>query len=75
MTVTSPNGVTSTFGYDGAERLQNITHQGLTQTLGSYAYILDAVGNRVSVTETLLVPGASLSTTAIAYNYDALYRL
>jgi YD repeat-containing protein len=75
LTMTLPNGVTSSFGYDSAERLSSITHQGITQALGSYAYALDAVGNRVGVTETMVVPGAGISTTAIGYNYDTLYRL
>jgi CSLREA domain-containing protein len=46
-----PNGITSTYTYDGANRLLALTHQTLTQTVASYTYTLDAVGNRVQVVE------------------------
>jgi RHS repeat-associated protein/uncharacterized repeat protein (TIGR01451 family) len=54
--VSRPNGVTSVYTYDDANRLTLLTHSTLTQTLSSYAYALDRVGNRVQVTETLAVP-------------------
>jgi YD repeat-containing protein len=72
LTVILPNGVTYSFGYDNAERLTGITHQEITQALGCYAYALDTVENQVGVTETLLVPGTGVSTTAISYGTGAV---
>jgi len=48
--------VTSTYSYDAAGRLTLLTHATLTQTLASYAYRLDGLGNRTTLTETLLIP-------------------
>jgi YD repeat-containing protein len=47
-----PNGVASGYTYDDAGRLALLTHSTLTETLASYAYALDAVGNRTVLTET-----------------------
>jgi len=65
ITVTLPNGVTSRYSYDNAGRLAVISHTTLTQTLGVYTYTLDAMGNRVQVTETLPITNTmSLALTS-----------
>jgi RHS repeat-associated protein len=68
-----PNGVVSGYDYDAAGRLTLLTHATLTETLGSYAYGLDGVGNRRVLTETLVAvldaPGAYLeSGQVVAYH-------
>ena len=53
-----PNGVVSVNGYDGAERLGALTHTARNDSLiARYEYVLDKVGNRTAVTETVLQPG------------------
>jgi RHS repeat-associated protein len=42
--------------YDIAGRLVNLTHNGSYWTLAAYTYTLDAVGNRLAVTERVLPP-------------------
>jgi YD repeat-containing protein len=64
-TLTLPNDVTSSYSYDEAGRLTLLTHNNLTETLASYDYALDNVGNRTILTETLVSvldvpPGAYL---------------
>jgi RHS repeat-associated protein len=65
--ITRPNGVTTDYGYDLAGRLTSVTHDGggLASAL-SYAYTLDAAGNRTAVTT-----GAGTES----YTLDALNRL
>ncbi len=46
QTMTRPNGVTTSDGYDAAGRLTSITHTKGAATLASFAYVLDANGNR-----------------------------
>jgi RHS repeat-associated protein len=48
--------VRSVNGYDSAGRLVNLTHSGRYWTLAAYTYTLDAVGNRLAVTERVLPP-------------------
>lgn len=48
---TLPNGVTTTLDYDAAGQLTAIQHTSLTNTLSSYTYTYDAVGNRIGVVE------------------------
>ena len=52
--LTLPNAVTSTYTYDDAGRLTLLAHTNITETLASYAYDLDNVGNRTTLTETLV---------------------
>jgi len=55
-TTTLPNGVASTYTYDNADRLLSLTHQKSGQTLASYTYTYDPVGNRIRVSELLASP-------------------
>ena len=52
--VTLPNGVASSYGYDDAGRLTLLSHHTITESLATYNYALDNVGNRTILTETLL---------------------
>lgn len=54
LTATLPNGVTTAYGYDDAERLQTITHTAASgQVLAAFGYELDALGNRTQAVEQL----------------------
>jgi YD repeat-containing protein len=65
-TIGRPNGVTSTYTYDGAGRNTGITHIKSGVTLQSFTASYDANGNRASVTHA----GGTES-----YTLDALNRL
>ena len=49
-----PNGITSDYDYNNAGRLLLLTHSTVTDTLVSYDYNLDKVGNRTVLTESLV---------------------
>jgi RHS repeat-associated protein len=67
-TVTLPNGVQSTFSYDGLNRLTSLqAASGAGQPIASFGYQLDATGNQTSVNE--------LSGRSVQWNYDGIYRL
>ncbi len=51
VTATLPNGVTTSYGYDAAQRQTSISHTLSSQTLASYTYTLDANGNRTRAVE------------------------
>jgi RHS repeat-associated protein len=57
LTTSLPNGVTSTYIYDDAGQVLNITHATATDTLSSFIYTYDNVGNRTRVEEFYLTPG------------------
>jgi YD repeat-containing protein len=64
LTITNTLGArvaTSGYVYDEAGRLDLLTHASPTQTLASYDYRLDAVGNRTALTETLIAIQSSLA--------------
>ena len=61
-TVTYPNGVQSTFGYDALNRVT-----GLSASTGSYQYQRGAVGNLTSASES--------SGRSITWSYDGINRL
>ncbi len=65
VTATLPNGVTTSYGYDAAERQTSITHTLSSQTLAAYTYTLDANGNRTRAVELVqeLTRGAGHSPT------------
>ncbi len=71
QSVTYPNGVVHTYGYDNRNRLTNLsvngTVNGAPGALASYGFTLDAAGHRTSVTE--------LSGRTVNYAYDSIYRL
>ncbi len=62
-----PNGVTISYGYDPLSRLTSIVQELGGTPLASYAYALDPVGNRLSMTE------ADGGVTQ--WSYDAADRL
>ncbi len=66
-----PNGRETGYTYDDGNRLVNLVNTDGAGVVSGYAYTLDAVGNRLQVTET--GPGNSSSVTA--YEYDLLSRL
>jgi len=67
QSVTYPNGVVLTYGYDTRNRLTNLGVTKGATTVASYAYTLDAAGHRTGVTE--------LSGRTVNYGYDSIYRL
>ena len=62
-----PNAVSSDYVYDDAGRLLLLTHDTVTETLASYSYSLDKVGNRHTLTETLIAV-ETLTVEAYAEN-------
>jgi RHS repeat-associated protein len=59
ITTTLPNGVMTIQDYDGNGRLLNLRYTDATETLlAEFSYILDNIGNRTTVTETLYYPGS-----------------
>jgi YD repeat-containing protein len=64
--MTYPNGVVTTYGYDTESRLTSIAANRSGTPITSFAYILDAVGNRTRKT--------TLDWSEF-YNYDDAYRL
>jgi RHS repeat-associated protein len=62
-----PNSITTTYAYDDINRLNNLlTQNSQTQTINSFAFAYDKVGNKTSMT--------TLSGTH-AYGYDQTYQL
>jgi len=65
--ITYPNGIHATYTYDNADRLSNIIHNSpVSGTIAAFTYTLDAVGNRLAMTDT---------NGVTTYTYDSLYRL
>lgn len=65
-----PNGVTTNYTYNTLNRLTGMVQTKGSNTLASYTYTLDAVGNRLSEQSTV----NGQSSTA-SYQYDDAYRL
>src|SRR5260370_19259338 len=65
-TVNRPGGVNTAYGYDGANRLTSVHHDGPAGALAHFDYTLDANGNRTAV--------ASAAGTE-SYTLDVLNRL
>jgi RHS repeat-associated protein len=62
-----PNGTQATYVYDDADRLLDLQHTStVSGTIAVFSYALDAVGNRLAMTDTFGVT---------SYAYDNLYRL
>ena len=55
-TTTLPNGLVSTYAFDDANRLTALSQAIGTTTYASYGYVYDNVGNRTSMSETVLQP-------------------
>jgi len=62
-----PNGVSTSYNYDGNDRLLSLTTTGPAGTLASFTYTLDDTGNRDAIT---YADGSQSS-----YEYDGAYRL
>ena len=58
-TVTRPNGVSTAYNYYDNGWLQDIFHTSGTETLASYQYQYDNVGNRVQAIENVTLPSAT----------------
>ena len=58
-----PNGVVSSYTYDSAGRLTQLTHAAGADTLSSFQYTYDPVGNRTQAIETLKSPGGGPTVT------------
>jgi len=54
-TANLPNGVASTYTYDAAGRLLALEHAKGVETLSSFQYTYDTVGNRVQVVENIVL--------------------
>ena len=63
---TLPNGVATSYQYDGLDRLTRLTHSKAGNTLADFQYQFNAVGNITQMTD-----GADVNN----YNYDPLDRL
>lgn len=66
-----PNGRETGYTYDDGNRLINLVNTDGASVVSGYEYTLDAVGNRLQVTEI----GSGNSSVATAYEYDVLNRL
>ena len=71
-TVTWPNGVVSNYAYDAASQLAGLAHKLGTNTISSFGYSYDKVGNRTAVS--VQRSGVSVQPN-LAYSYDPLYHL
>ena len=71
VNLTYPNGIKTGYSYDNGNRLTNLVNMNGNSVVSSYGYTLDALGNRLQVTET----GLNSSSLAITYGYDVLNRL
>jgi hypothetical protein len=73
-TATLPNGLVTTYPYDRAQRLTNLTNVVGSTTITSHAYTLDSEGNRTAQTE--FVSGITTgSSDSFGDTYDGLNRL
>ncbi len=72
-TVTYPNGIVATHGYDAANQVTSITYTLGQSTLGDLTYSYDAAGNRTSVGGSLARTG--LPTALASATYDAANRI
>ena len=68
--VTNPNGTTSTYDYDAADRMTDISHVGPSGTISSYRYFYDPNSNR----ERQVEQNAGRTETT-DYTYDFVNRL
>ena len=71
QTVTRPNGVLTTYGYNSAGLLNDIKHTKGSSTLAEYAYSLDSRGNATA----LLTTFSDGSKKQELYTYDGQQRL
>jgi RHS repeat-associated protein len=70
--VRMPNGIETAYTYDAANRLIRLTHlRNSIEMIGDYQFVLDGVGNRLVVTETLLPPGTGGQLGALPPTFAA----
>ena len=69
-TVTNPNGTTSTYDYDAADRMTEIAHTGPSGVVSAYHYFYDPNSNRERQVET-----NAGRTETTEYTYDFVNRL
>ena len=72
-TITLPNSIIATYGFDAADQLTSITYMNGTTTVGTLGYGYDLGGRRTSMTGTL--SGFVPPTVAPALTYDGTNRL
>jgi len=65
-----PNGIRTTYAYDGAANLTRIRHEKGANLIADFTYTLDASGERTRMIET-----TPASTRTVNYTYDAFKRL
>ena len=70
QTLLYPNGVTNTYVFDSLNRLTNLTAKTASGSIGSFAYKVEAAGNRTNLIETV-----NGSSRTFAWSYNAVYRL
>jgi len=64
------NGSQTSYGYDNADRLTQLNHTAASQTLASYAYTLDANGNRTKAVVTEPKLPEKLINASQTYSYN-----
>src|SRR5262249_53937258 len=72
-TLTLPNGIVTTYGYDNANQLTSLTYTLGQTTLGTLTYNYDPAGRRTEVGGTWARTGLPQAVTST--NYDAANRL
>jgi RHS repeat-associated protein len=75
--VSHNNGQSADYSYDGRNRLSNlvVSNSILGQTLGSFSYTRDRVGNATRIVEQLRSASGSSLNRTVNYAYDDLHRL
>ncbi|HWF86512.1 MAG TPA: hypothetical protein VG222_16750, partial [Vicinamibacterales bacterium] len=72
-TLTFPNGIVATYGYDDVNQLTSLTYSLSGTTLGDLTYTYDAAGQRTSVAGSWARTGMPAALTSATY--DAANRL
>jgi RHS repeat-associated protein len=67
-TLTLPNGIVTTYGYDNASQLVGLNYSLSSTNLGNLSYSYDSVGRRMSVTGSLARTGLPPAVSSTAYN-------
>ena len=70
---TSANATTSDWSFDASGRLVQLAHKSSTETLATFRYTLNAVGQRTHVEES--GPAVFGGSRSVDYDYDAINRL
>ncbi len=75
LTATLPNGIQTIYRYDAAGRLIELTHLRGASVVARYEYELDALGNRLAVTETLMQPSGPASVVVTVHDTDGVLQV